>query len=560
MSEPVLEVQGLSTHFFTRQGEIPAVRDVSFSLQPGEVLGLVGESGSGKSVTGFSLLGLVDAPGRIVAGSVKLDGQELVGLAEPELRALRGRDISMIFQDPIATLNPMLSIGDQMRMALLAHEKRSLQEANKKCVDLLRRVGITEPEAGLRAYPHEYSGGMRQRVAIAIALLHNPSVIIADEPTTALDVSIQAQILNEMRELVRETGTALIWISHDLAVVASLADRIAVMYRGEIIETGPTFDVLRAPKQEYTANLLAALPANTEPGQLLAQGGVVRSVLNVPEMPAPPENDHFLSVSGANRVFFPSISLGEKIAGLMGAGSGRRSTHAVKNVTLRVARGETLGLVGESGSGKSTLGRLMAGILAPTSGQVLLDDAPVMQEGKKATLRIQTIFQDPFASLNPRMKVGRAVSEGALAHNLLSPSEASAYVKSWFEKVGLEPEWAERYPHQFSGGQRQRVAIARALAMQPEVLICDEPVASLDVSIQAQIINLFLELQRSLGLTMVFISHDLSVVRHVSDRVAVMYLGEIVELGPAEEIYKAPKHDYTMRLLNAVPVLDLKVD
>ncbi|MEM9207505.1 MAG: ATP-binding cassette domain-containing protein, partial [Pseudomonadota bacterium] len=267
--------------------------------------------------------------------------------------------------------------------------------------------------------------------------------------------------------------------------------------------------------------------------------------------------DDFLSVSNANRVFSPNISLGEKIAGLVGAGVRRSSTHAVKNVTLRVARGETLGLVGESGSGKSTLGRLMAGILQPTSGEIRLDDAPVMHEGKKSTLRIQTIFQDPFASLNPRMKVGRAVSEGALAHNLVEPSDASDYVMTWFQRVGLEPEWAERYPHQFSGGQRQRVAIARALAMKPDVLICDEPVASLDVSIQAQIINLFLELQKGLGLTMVFISHDLSVVRHLSDRVAVMYLGEIVEIGPAEKIYKSPAHSYTRRLLDAVPVLDL---
>ncbi|MEM6711021.1 MAG: ABC transporter ATP-binding protein [Pseudomonadota bacterium] len=557
MSAPVLEVKGLTTHFFTRRGEIPAVRDVSFSLQAGEVLGLVGESGSGKSVTGFSLLGLVDAPGRIVSGSIKLNGQELVGLPEPELRLRRGRDISMIFQDPIATLNPMLTIGDQMRLALYAHGKFSSQDADKKCIDLLRRVGIKEPKAGLKAYPHEYSGGMRQRVAIAIALLHNPSVIIADEPTTALDVSIQAQILEEMRELVRDTGTALIWISHDLAVVASLATRLAVMYQGEIIETGPTFEVLRNPQHEYTANLLAALPANAEPGQLLVQGGSVPSQTPKSEEARPIEKEAFLSVSNANRVFSPNVSLGEKIASLVGAGTQRSSTHAVKNVSLQVARGETLGLVGESGSGKSTLGRLMAGILQPTSGQILLDDAPVMHEGKKSTLRIQTIFQDPFASLNPRMKVGHAVSEGALAHNLVEPSEASDYVKNWFERVGLEQEWAERHPHQFSGGQRQRVAIARALAMQPDVLICDEPVASLDVSIQAQIINLFLELQKGLGLTMVFISHDLSVVRHLSDRVAVMYLGEIVEIGPAETIYKAPVHDYTRRLLDAVPVLDL---
>ena len=557
MNTPVLEVRGLNTHFFTRQGEVPAVRNVSFSLQAGEVLGLVGESGSGKSVTGLSLLGLVDAPGQIVSGSVKLNGKELIGLPEPELRERRGREISMIFKDPIATLNPMLSIGDQMRMALFAHEKRLMQDANTRCIGLLRKVGITDPEAGLKAYPHEYSGGMRQRVAIAIALLHNPSVIIADEPTTALDVSIQAQILTEMRDLVRETETALIWISHDLAVVASLAARIAVMYRGEIIETGPTFDILRNPGHVYTANLLAALPANTEPGQLLAHGGTLRSAINGPETVQPPDKGDFLSLNNVNRVFSPNISLGERIAELVGAGVRRRSTHAVNDVTLRVARGETLGLVGESGSGKSTLGKLMAGILPPTSGQIFLDDAPVMQAGKKSTLRIQTIFQDPFASLNPRMKVGHAVSEGALAHNLVKPFEVSDYVKRWFERVGLEPEWADRYPHQFSGGQRQRVAIARALAMQPDVLICDEPVASLDVSIQAQIINLFLELQKGLSLTMVFISHDLSVVRHLSDRVAVMYLGKIVELGPAEKIYKAPVHDYTQRLLNAVPVLDL---
>ncbi len=557
MSAPVLEVQGLTTHFFTRKGEIPAVSQVSFSLRSGEVLGLVGESGSGKSVTGFSILGLVDAPGQIVDGSVKLNGRELIGLPEAELRALRGREISMIFQDPIATLNPMLTIGDQMRMALFAHEKKISDSANQQCINLLQRVGIVDPEAGLRAYPHEYSGGMRQRVAIAIALLHRPSVIIADEPTTALDVSIQAQILNEMQSLVRETGTALIWISHDLAVVASVAARIAVMYRGEIIETGPTFEVLRNPKREYTANLLAALPSNAEPGQLLAQSKGNYSGKNFRSKIMHVHKEDFLSVTDANYIFSPSISIGEKIAGLLGASATRLSTHAVKNVSLSVARGETLGLVGESGSGKSTLGRLMAGILSPTSGQVFLDNAPVMQENRKSTLRIQTIFQDPFASLNPRMKVGRAVVEGALAHNLVKPSDAFSYASSWFDRVGLEPEWVERYPHQFSGGQRQRVAIARALAMQPDVLICDEPVASLDVSIQAQIINLFLELKKGLGLTMVFISHDLSVVRHLSDRVAVMYLGEIVESGEAEKIYKKPSHAYTKRLLGAVPTLEL---
>jgi len=562
-ASPLLQVTDLATHFDSRAGLVKAVDGVSFSLARGEVMGLVGESGSGKSITGFSIIGLIDPPGRIVSGSVRLEDRELVGLAAAELRAIRGKAISMVFQDPMMTLNPMLTIGAQIGLALEAHEQVSGAEKRRRAIAALAQVRIPDPDSKIDFYPHQFSGGMRQRVAIAIALLHRPKLIICDEPTTALDVSIQAEILAEMKELVAELGTALIWISHDLATVASIADHVCVMRHGKLVETGPVLDVLTRPQHAYTQALLDALPSRARPGAMLARGAGTDAA-PPPRLTRRPEQGQratgtpHVEIAHVGKRFQRKAGVLRQLVQKAGLARPLPLIQAVDDVSLSLAHGEALGLVGESGSGKSTLGRMVAGIYAPDSGHVRLDGKPVMSVGErphKTTTRIQTIFQDPFASLNPRMRIGDGIAEGPLAHGLVTRAEAPAYVAQWLAAVGLDPAFAGRYAHQFSGGQRQRVAIARALAMQPDVVVCDEPVASLDVSIQAQIINLLIRLRQELGLTLLFISHDLSVVRHLCDRVAIMHRGKIVESGPAGEVYDNPRDAYTKRLLAAVPVL-----
>jgi len=473
----LLEVSNLRTWFPSTRGEIKAVDDVSFSLVPGEVLGLVGESGSGKSITGFSIIGLIDEPGRIVEGSIKLEGRELIGLQPHELREIRGKTISMVFQDPMMTLNPVLSIGTQIRLALEAHEKIGAAEARDRAIKALAQVRITEPERKVDFFPHQFSGGMRQRVAIAIALLHRPKLIICDEPTTALDVSIQAEILKEMKELVAELGTALIWISHDLATVASIADRVAVMRFGKIVEIGPALGVLTRPQHDYTKALLDALPSRAKPGELLLRGSGIADATPPSRKTAtgdlPPLGSPHLVIDTAVKRFEKTAGLLKNMAIRAGIAQPQAVVQAVDGVSITLKRGEVLGLVGESGSGKSTLGRMAAGITVPTSGTVRLAGRPVMSAGRsprKITTRVQTIFQDPFASLNSRMRVGDIVAEGPLAHRLVSRAEAPGYVGQWLSAVGLDLSFANRFPHQFSGGQRQRIAIARALAMQPDVV------------------------------------------------------------------------------------------
>ncbi len=558
MTAHLLEVTDLHTHFETRAATVKSVDGVSFYLDRGEILGLVGESGSGKSITGFSLIGLIDKPGRIVQGSVKLEGRELVGLSESELRKLRGREISMVFQDPMMTLNPVLTVLDQMTLALRAHESISDSDARKRCVEALRRVRIVDPEHKVDFYPHQFSGGMRQRVAIAIALLHNPKVVIADEPTTALDVSVQAEILTEVKALVAELGISMIWISHDLATVASISKRIAVMKSGKIVETGPASEVLKAPSHPYTQGLLDALPSRSKPGQMLGKPTDEEEASFQIVAPVTEAKPDFVTVRNAVKRFEWKSDFWGRLGQKIGLLKPRKPVIAVNHVNLTIARGEALGLVGESGSGKSTLGRMVCGIYQPTEGEIRLSGQPVMSDhvhGRKLTTKIQMIFQDPFASLDPRRTIGQSIAEGPIAHGLTSKSEARAYVAHWLKAVSLDPAFADRYPHQFSGGQRQRIAIARALAMKPEVIVCDEPVASLDVSIQAQILNLLLRLRKELNLTLLFISHDLSVVRHLCDRIIVMHHGKIVEEGMAETIFEAPQQPYTKMLLDAIPKL-----
>ncbi|WP_374292933.1 dipeptide ABC transporter ATP-binding protein [Paenirhodobacter enshiensis] len=557
----LLEVRDLRTWFHTDRGIVKSVDGISFSLKRGEVMGLVGESGSGKSITGFSLIGLIDRPGRIEEGSsIRFDGRELVGLDEPALRAIRGRDISMVFQDPMMTLNPVVKIIDQIGMAIRAHEQVSDAEVRRRAVAALDSVRIVDPEHKVDQYPHEFSGGMRQRVAIAIALLHRPRLVIADEPTTALDVSVQAEILKVVKALVAEMGTSLIWISHDLATVSSIADKITVMRRGRIVEAGPVREVLDAPKHPYTQALLDALPSRSKPGELLASGATEAAgdldlaALGGAAVGAPADPD-FIQMRDIDKLFTRAPGMARRLGIRLGLAREPAQVHAVKSASLTIARGEILGLVGESGSGKSTLGRILCGIYPPTSGTVTVGGQPVMEGERKSGTRVQMIFQDPFASLDPRRTIFQSVAEGPIVHGLCTKAEARAYVERWLRAVAFDPALANRYPHQFSGGQRQRIAIARALAMQPEVIVCDEPVASLDVSIQAQVINLLMELRRHLNLTLLFISHDLSVVHHLCDRVVVMRHGEIVETGSASEIFHAPKQPYTRMLLDAIPRL-----
>ncbi len=448
MSRPLLEVTDLATHFFTRGGVVKAVDGISFTLEAGKVVGLVGESGSGKSVTGYSLLGLVDPPGRVVSGSVMFEGQDLTRLDGQALRTVRGRRISMVFQDATSTLNPVLTVGDQMMLAVHAHQRVSDKAGRALALEALGKVGIPDPGSRLKAYPHQLSGGMRQRVAIAIALLHRPALVIADEPTTALDVSVQAQIIHEMRELVRTSGTAVIWITHDLATVSSLADDILVMYAGRVVEAGPTRTILRDPRHPYTQGLLDSVPSRNTPGGDLPQiPGSTPSLLSLPpgcpfaprchaattacevmprrelrrhtQLPLPQSQGDsrmsapILELDDVSKRFDPRLTMGDRIAARLGGDVETRSVQAVRAVSLALSKGETLGLVGESGCGKSTLGRIAAGIMRPTSGAVRLDGKSVMDaSGAKLTTRIQTVFQDPFASLNPRIKVGETICRG----------------------------------------------------------------------------------------------------------------------------------------------------
>lgn len=536
----LLQVQHLSVSFEQEEQEFQAVQNISFSLNKGETLGIVGESGSGKSVTARSIMQLLPVSARRKNGTVLFNGKDIGKYSEKEMEVIRGRDIGMIFQDPMTSLNPTMKIGDQIAEGLIKHENLSDKQARKKAFDMLELVGIKDSEIRYEQYPHEFSGGMRQRVMIAIALACRPSLLIADEPTTALDVTIQAQILNLMKKMQEKFGTSIILITHDFGVVAGMCDRVAVMQNGEIVETGRTEKIFTSPTHPYTKKLLYALPKLNEKKKLKPIPNIIRNTEDIP----------LLEVRNLKQYF--DIGKGNTIK-------------AVDDISFSIKAGETLGIVGESGSGKSTTGRSILQLHTPTEGDILFKGMALNDFSPKEMLimrrHMQMIFQDPYASLNPRMRVLDIIGEALDVHHLTTnKSDRKKRVETLLDMVGLDPAFAMRYPHEFSGGQRQRIGIARALAVDPAFIVCDEPLSALDVSIQAQIVELMEDLQQRLGLTYLFIAHDLSMVKHISDRVAVMYKGKIVELAESEELYSNPQHDYTKSLLASIPIPDPKIE
>jgi peptide/nickel transport system ATP-binding protein len=607
---PLLSIDDLTVHFVTSHGTVRAVENLTYAVSPGEIVAIVGESGSGKSVSALTIMRLLP-PGtaRVMSGTITFDGRNLLDNTEEEMRQIRGRDVAMIFQEPMTSLNPVLSIGLQIKEPLLIHMGMTEEQATARAIELLTLVGITDPSSRLTQFPHQLSGGMRQRVMIAIGLACNPKLLIADEPTTALDVTIQAQILELMKDLARRLNIAVIVITHNLGIVARYADRVNVMYAARLVESGPAEAVFGRPAHPYARGLLAAVPRldRARTSRLATIDGAPPNLLNPPEgcrfaprcryaaeickqVPKPTEVEagHFASchrlieVASLERTSTletashtaPQPESTKPILSVRGVtkhfpvGGGlfapQKLVRAVNDVMLDIRPGETLGLVGESGCGKSTLGRLVLRLEDPTAGEIQFEGRDIANLGKSEMVdvrkRMQVIFQDPYSSLNPRMTVGQIIAEPMVVHKVLPKRDAPARVAELLQLVGLYPYMAVRYPHELSGGQRQRVGIARALGVNPKLIVCDEAVSALDVSIQGQVINLLEDLQNKLGLTYLFIAHDLAVVRHISTKVAVMYLGRIVEYASADELFANPTHPYTQALLAAAPVPDPVVE
>ncbi|MFF5535705.1 dipeptide ABC transporter ATP-binding protein [Streptomyces cinerochromogenes] len=511
----LVDVTDLTVEF----GALRAVDGLSFSLAKGAALALVGESGSGKSTVAGALLGLHRGTGARVGGSVRVAGTDVQAASDEELRRLRGAKAAMVFQDPLSSLDPYYAVGDQIAEVHRVHARVSRRAARARAVEVLERVGIPDAARRARSRPHEFSGGMRQRALIAMALACDPGLLIADEPTTALDVTVQAQILDLLHGLREETGMGLLLVTHDVGVAAESVDDVLVMRHGRAVERGPVAEVLAAPAEPYTLELLDAVPR-----------------VDARRTGSPATDEVVLETIGVRREF----------------GRGKRALTAVDDVSVTVRRGETLGVVGESGSGKTTLGRMLVGLLEPTTGEIRYEGRP--HTGVNPA--VQMVFQDPVSSLNPRRSVGESIADPLRARGDRDEERIRGRVRELLERVGLDGAHHDRYPHEFSGGQRQRIGIARALAAEPRAIVCDEPVSALDVTTQAQVVALLGELQRELGLALVFIAHDLAVVRQVSDRVAVMRRGRLVEYGPADEVYDSPREPYTRQLLAAVPALD----
>ena len=619
--DPIMQVRDLHVSFATEAGVCRAVRGVNFDLWRGRTLGIVGESGSGKSVTALSLIGLLDDNAK-VTGSIIMNGEELIGKTDEEMSEIRGERIAMVFQDPLSALTPMFTIGDQIAEGLITHHPdMSKQQIHDRCVELLELVGIPQPEERLSSFPHQFSGGMRQRVMIAIAIANNPDVIIADEPTTALDVTIQAQILDVLAKAQKETGAAVVLITHDLGVVAGAADDILVMYAGRPVERASIDDVFQHPSMPYTMGLLGAVPKPhiAASQRLVPIQGNPPSLVDIPKgcpfsprCPlATPEcslsepnlevvdasSGHLASCRRLQEIIDKNMKYTDvfpvpdllpadwadvprdqrpvtlevdhlvKHFPLTGGGMFRRTigqVAAVDDVTFKIRQGETLALVGESGSGKSTTLMEIMNLMKPEDGRIVVlchDLAELKKKAERKALRkdLQIIFQDPMSSLDPRMPIYDVLAEPLKVHKW-SKEKINRRIGELMELVGLNPDYVDRFPAQFSGGQRQRISIARALATDPKVLLLDEPIASLDVSIQAGIINLLEDLQAKLKISYLFVAHDLAVIRHISDRVAVMYLGQVVELGETEDVFTHPRHPYTQALLSAIPVPDPVVE
>ncbi len=602
MTEHVVDIQNLKTYFYTEEGVVKAVDNVSLTIEHGKTLGIVGESGSGKSVTSLSIMQLLASTARIESGSISFLGRDLVGLPEPEMRKIRGKEISMIFQEPMTSLNPVFTVGSQVAEAIMLHQKANKAEARRRTIELFDEVGIPDPDERVDMYPHQMSGGQKQRVMIAMALSCNPKLLIADEPTTALDVTIQAQILDILRALRDQRGMAILFITHDLGVIAEIADDVVVMLEGKMVEYGSILDIFANPQHPYTKGLLACRPrmdssfkrlptvddfmeTKTEGGterliekkmdpqrldQLISQGRgrMLHPKPELSDMGHPWEQGHHQSDTTSVPEATPPLLAVENLKVYFPIKRGvfsRTVDHvrAVDDISFRVYRGQTLGLVGESGCGKTTAGRAILRLIEPTAGRVTYDGVDLSTlRGKalrKMRRRMQIIFQDPYGSLNPRMTIESALIEPMIIQNLgTSRSDRRERAATLLEEVDLEPDHLRRYPHEFSGGQRQRICIARAVAVEPEFIICDESVSALDVSVQAQVLNLLKEMQEKRGLTYIFISHDLSVVKFMADMMAVMNEGKIVEFGPSENIYADPQEEYTKRLIEATPKDDIE--
>ena len=537
---PVLSVRDLVVDFPLRRGNFRALDGVSFDIAAGEVLGVVGESGAGKSMTGAAVIGLLEPPGRITAGEVHLSGTRIDTLPQAQMQALRGKRIGMVMQDPLTSLNPLFSIGDQLVETIRQHMDLTEDQALERAISLLEEAGIPDARGRIHAYPHQFSGGMRQRVVIALAIAADPELVIADEPTSALDVSVQAQVIKVLKDLCQRRGTAVMLITHDMGVIAQIADRIMVMNAGRVVETGPVAQVIRHPREDYTIKLISSIPTIARTG----------------EPPPPPAQDSAPAFVQGQGLVMDFDAGGGWLARVLGRAV--PPFRAVGDVSFRIRRGETYGLVGESGSGKSTCARMIAGLIEPTAGRVVVNGMDVWQVSAAERARrraVQMIFQDPYASLNPRWRVGNIIAEPIRVLGLARGSEIEDRVADLLRKVRLDPIVMRKFPHEFSGGQRQRIAIARALSSQPEFIVCDEPTSALDVSVQAQVLDLMSELQDEFGLTYLLISHNLAVIRQMANDVGVLHRGVLVESGPVDAIFDHPQADYTRMLLDAVPDL-----